>query len=333
MVDSALKDNQSIDNSFKEEASVDNTRTKDAPASVLHILPIRYWLISVAMAALFIGGVSGWQSITQEGIVPLAHKYNIERLTTPTEGLRIVTLGDSYTRLAIPFDERLEKIALERRLSLKYTQFSKDAGKPEHFAVLLPHILAAKPDFVFLLAKPFLMGPMKTKESFLASFRKGIKNIRKIILGQETNEARRKRRLYIHNTGGEVNKADDWKTKPELVKKKLESMKKEFIVFAPKMPEIYEEFFKAAQAQGIRVILLDIGHSKIFKDSFSPEFNDQVTSNLAKLGASYQIDVWSFPSTLPLTHFTDSAHLNIKGQRVFVNWFLGRVMDEVKIND
>jgi hypothetical protein len=318
-----------MDTPLTDPPPVGTTQTNDAPVSNPHILPLRYWCLSVAMAIVFVGVIAGWQYNLQYHEVPPAVDYNIERLKTPTKGLHIITLGDSYSRSALPFDERLEKMALEKELSFKYTRFTKNYGKQEHFAVLLPHILEAKPDFVFLLAEPFLIGYQKTVGDLLVSFRNGVRSIKNKILGQKS----RKLDIFHNSGGGEIDKTDNWVAKPEMVKNRLEWVTERLFVFTPKMPEAYEEFFKAAEAQGTRVVLLDIGHSKVLKAAFPPEFNTQVTSNLAKLGARYQVDVWKFPSTLPLTHFSDVAHLNLKGQRVFVNWFLGRLGDAVKKND
>ena len=146
-----LKNKPSVDRAFQIRNVSDNTRTSDAPPSNLHILPLRYWGVSVAMVVLFMGGISGWQHLFQGHLeIPSAAEYNIERLKTPTEGVRIVSIGDSYTRYAFPLDEELDKIALEKGLSIKYTRFTKNFGKQEHFAVLLPHVLATKPDLINL---------------------------------------------------------------------------------------------------------------------------------------------------------------------------------------
>ena len=138
--------------------------------------------------------------------------------------------------------------------------------------------------------------------------------------------------IILHNSERGVDYTDDASTKPKKVKKRIEMMKQRTL-FPPQMPEVYEEFFKAARAHGTRIILLDIGHSKVLMDIFPAEFKKQLTANLAELEARYSIDVWRFPSNLPLSHVTDGVHLNIKGRQVFLNWFFGRLMGEVKKND
>jgi len=307
---------------------MDNTRPADAPTNDLHILPIRYWLISVAMAALFVGGISAWQSIFQGHVdIPPAVEYNIDRLTTPAKGLRVISVGDSYSRFAFPFDEKLDKIASERGLSLKFTRFTKNLGNQEHFTVLLPHVLAARPDIMFLEADSFINDSLRRSSSFLGSFRKGIRNIKMKIRGKNSGL------LSRENSKAGPERTDDWTTKPEMVKDRLREMKKGLIPSLPKMPETYENFFTAARAQGIRVILLDLGHSKIANEAISSEIHDQITANLSTLESRYPIEVWRFPSNLPLTHYKDISHLNVRGQRVFVDWLFDRLTDEVKKND
>jgi hypothetical protein len=329
MVDSTLSDNPSVDNTFKEKTPVDNnTRKADAPVNDLHILPIRYWLISVVMAALFVGGISGWQTLFQSHVdVPPATEYNIQRLSTPAEGLRVVSVGDSYSRFSFPYDEKLEKIASERGLSLKFTRFTKNNGKQRHFAVLLPHVLAAKPDIMLLEADPFIVDSLRRSSSFLGSFRRGIRNIKMKVQGKKSGL------LSRENSKAGPERTDDWTTKPEMVEDRLREMKKGLIPSPPIMPEAYEKFLTAAKDQGIRVILLDLGHSKVVNEAISSEFKDQITANLATLEARYPIEVWRFPSNLPLTHYKDISHLNVRGQRVFMDWLFDRLTDEVKTND
>lgn len=318
-----------IDSEIKEKVIdkvlLDNTRTGDAPANDRQILPLRYWWITVAMVALFIGGISAWQRIFQGQVeIPPAVEYNIDRLLTQTEGLRVVALGDSYVRHAFPYDERLDKIALERGLSFKLTRFTKNYGRPKQLAVLLPHVLAAKPDIVFLEAGIFLLSSQGSATGFLAPFRKGVKNIKKKIRGQKPGQ------LFNENSEEGREHTRDWSTKLKMVEYRIKALMKNVILSAPKMPEAYEEFFKAAQAQGTQVVLLDLGHSKVVNEAFPHQFHDQITANLNKLEAQYPIAVWRFPSNFPLTHYKDIAHLNIRGQRIFIAWLLDQLIEEVK---
>lgn len=317
-----------LDNTLKDNLPIDDTRTGNAQANNLQVLPIRYWWITVAMVVFFVGAISGWYRVFQAQVdIPPATEYNIERLTAPTEGLRVVAIGNSLIRFGLPFDERFDKMALEQGLSLKLTRFTKNGGENRHFSLLLPYILAARPDFVIFVVEPFLMNPIRRSSSLLAPFRKGIRNIKKKI------EGRKSVRLFIENSEGGVDTKGDWTTKPEMVENRIKEMKKRTIADTSKTSQAYEEFFKSARDQGTRVILLDLGHPREVNEAFSPEFRNKITARLAELEARYPIEVWRFPSNLPLTHYKDIFHLNIKGQRVFANWLIDRLKDEVKIND
>ncbi len=318
-----------VDTSRTDHPPVDNTSPCEDSTLNQDILPIWYWCVSFVLVLLFVGGISWWEKTFQgHAEDPSAEAYNIERLKSPTENLRIVTIGDSYTRYALPFDERLEKIASEKGLSIKYNQFTKNKGKPRHFSVLLPHVLAAKPDYVFIHAGPFLTGSWATEKSLLTYFRNGIRDIKNILLGRVLRD----RQLFLYNSEGLAETIFEVELKPEVAEMELNQKKRALIVLEPKMPEAFKKFFKAAKAQGTRIVFMDLGPSTALKAVLSSEFNKQVASNLIKLGASHNIDIWSFPS-LPLNHFEDVAHLNSKGSRVFVDWFLGRLMDEVKKDD
>ena len=316
------------DNESKAQVLTDDDRKGDVSENHLGILPLRYWGVTLVLVVFFIGGISGWQSIFQRHVdVPPAIEYNIDRMTEPGEGMRVVALGDSYIRYAFPIDDRLDKIAGERGLSIKFTRFTKNLGKARHFAVLLPHILAAKPEVVILEAGPFIVEPRRTGLNLLASFRKGIRNIKLKI------EGRKEGRLFLENSEGEADKTEDWTSKPEMVKNRIEEKKQRSVFSNPDMPDAYEEFFKAAQAQGTKVVLLDLGHSKVLNEALSTDFKNQISSRLDYWESRYPIEIWHFPSNLPLTHYTDIAHLNINGQRVFSQWLLDRLVMEGKKND
>lgn len=289
------------------------------------MLPLRYWGITVGLVVLLISVVSVWQLQQDVEVTPAAY-YAIDRLEPTSDRLKVVAVGASILRFAFPFDHLTEQQALARGLPIDFTRLTKNVGTEKEFSVLFSPILVAKPDWVFLDAECFTIYWPKTEPNWLTPFRQAVRTLKK------TNE----NGLYMENSQEASIYTRDELKQIDLIKQGERWRKllgKRLALREPIFTERFIEFLKLAKSQRTRVVMLDIGRSKLLNDKQSPEFHRQLTANLAYLAHRYPLEVWRFPANLPPTHYTDHAHLNPKGKQVFWDWFFDRFKNKVKKND
>jgi hypothetical protein len=297
------------------------------------LLPLRYWGVTVVVMGLLIGGFSVWQHQRKVEVLP-ADSYAIDRLQQASGRIKVVAVGGSLLRFAFPFDPLTEKEALARGVSMDLVRMTKNNGKPEEFSVLLSPILAAKPDWVFLDSETFTVYWPRQEPRLLSLFRQAIRTLLKPSISSPNNS--KKKGLYIENSQVASHYTSDELKQINRVKQGEEWRKllaKRFTIREPELSESYIEFIKLAKSQGTRVVLLDIGRSKLLNDRQPSDFHRQLKENLDYLSQRHNLEVWQFPANLPESHYTDLAHLNAKGKAVFLDWFFERLLNEVKKND
>lgn len=292
--------------------------------------PLRCWGLAVVLVILFVGGCLVWHRLFP--VLSPPANYAIERLKTTTDDLRIVAVGNSLMRHGLPFDQQLEQQALAHGLSLKFTRLTQDLGLPRQFAVFLPHILAAKPDWVFLQAAPLTINYIQKEPSLLTSIFNKINEVKNRFRTRK-NIPLTDNGLFIENSQAAAPYTGDYLKHPERIIPN-QKWRENFSPREPILNESFENFFKLARAQGSRVVILEMGRSRLGNEGLPSEFHHQLTANLNQLVDRYAVELWRFPANLPIKYYVDLGHLNSVGQKVFVDWFLGRLRDEIsKKND
>lgn len=285
-------------------------------------LPLRDWMVVFGIVLSVRLAVVLWYTVTAPAYeTPTLEDFRIDRLEVPSHPPRVVVVGTSLVRHALPFDDELGRKAKETGIDARFVRITKDAGTAEEYAPLLPWLLERRPDVVFLQAEPLAIDFNQSRGD--RAFRRGIRLIGSLAQGTEQRMHERWRR---ENSGllppATRNRPQN---NPELFLSRLSGRLARYVLKPTLLPEPYGAFLESARAANIRVVLLEIGRSREANALLPDAFHRQVAERYGQITAGYGVEVWRFPANLTSDHYTDHAHLDASGRAVFVDWFLGRL--------
>lgn len=232
----------------------------------------------------------------------------------------VIVIGTSLVKCGFYFDTEFEKIAKEKGLDITFVRMTKSSGTPQEFKRPLLAILKSHPKYLFIQIEPFML-ENNPDYQWIIDLQIAIHHL---LVNQ----------LNTHNylLKKMINKEPQSDSDALLHLDKIASWKdintKRIILKKPHLSSYYVEFLKKAKEENIQLIFLEMNRSEQAYKVFIPKnTKNLITRWIKNFKASYRVRIWHF-SGLDMRFYSDRAHLNKDGRKLFSYWFIQKLKKE-----
>jgi hypothetical protein len=242
--------------------------------------------------------------------------FNHERFSNKKNELHIVVLGNSLVRCGVPFYSDFIKKTDKNKLKIKFTRVTHSGMNSRVFTSLFDILSNNPPDILFIQSEYFYMDFSREK-NMLDNYRKSVKaiytNIKYILSRNNIKSENFSDTSCNNNKKYSIVKNHEYLLKNQYGRLSVELKNHEGNILLYKLINTLQKKSK--------IILLEMGRSKLANDYIGKKNQYQISKSLETLKNTLQVEVWRFPANLSLDNYTDFAHMNAKGKTTFIHWF------------
>jgi hypothetical protein len=290
-------------------------------------MPLKlWWLVFFLAAGCFFLLNQDWSNFESDSAK--SEILNIARLRENRSRYHVVALGNSLLAHGMPFDLEVDEKLSRQKILININRIAISGMDSDYFVSIFPQIIAAKPDLIIIQAEFFIL---RTPES---NFQKNVTKIygasRNYISGNKSKGGVYERNRFTSPVLKYLQEDCQNRGMPQSeIEKKGMKAYKSVLVGTNHRLDSYLEFISQARAQGIEVVFLEIGRSKVANDLLGRENQVIIDRSLQEISLKTQSEVWRFPANLSLAYYCDLAHMNERGQNVFMQWLSEKLKTKI----
>ncbi|TNF67020.1 MAG: hypothetical protein EP298_07845 [Gammaproteobacteria bacterium] len=280
-----------------------------------NVIPLWCWLIILVIIS-FILLLSGYLIKTPHDAFL---SWGLKRLNTTNTN--VITVGTSLVRHGFYFDQSFDSFAKTKGLNdIKLIRFTKPLAKPEDIDTVLTTI-QSNPNHIKLLLiqlEPYMFYNPKELNYFYTlqnNFHTFIKKI------SDNLHITTFHSHYETDTNINLYRSSSYEKIKSLLKDK--NTLKQF-----KTPNISSSdhiLLKNLQNSGVNIVFIQMNYAKETYQFLLPNhLNQQIQQWISQFQKNTGYPVWQFPS-LNASYYTDTAHLNYKGRKLFSTWVISKI--------
>ncbi|MCF6777151.1 hypothetical protein L3V83_11315 [Thiotrichales bacterium 19X7-9] len=277
-----------------------------------NVIPLWCWLVTVIFVTV--------TTIFSLCFQPSDYfNWGLDRLKSNQDNT-IVAIGTSLTRHGFYFDQTFDLFSKNKNLNIRFIRFTKSGGKPQDFDRLLS-MIEKKSTYIkilFIQLEPYMLHNSKSNQVlYTMQF-----HLHKLI----NNILHKFRTQQDYETDSKLNLAPS--SSYSKIKSLFKNRNHTKVLKSPYLLTKEMKLLKKIQHSGTKIIFLRINYAtETYQVLLPNNLNQQIQQWISQFQKNTGYPVWQFPS-LNASYYTDTAHLNYKGRKLFSTWVISKIKSE-----